>query len=133
MRISGFGDGVSAAFAIAERLRRAHASVAPDEKGFVIDFTWFTAVPHSIETALAWADCLSYNEPRFKLLLLISVGNEDVSTLVEADVEVFRRARRAMSDRAVTLIDWLKANKDGIRSMAISMGSEGDYELIQGS
>ena len=73
------------------------------------------------------------DEPRFKLLLLISVGNEDVSTLVEADVEVFRRARRAMSDRAVTLIDWLKANKDGVRSMAISMGSEGDYELIQGS
>ena len=131
LRISGLGDAMATALGIAKRFKRAHASVALDENGLVIDLTCFTAAHHSIETALVWADCLSYNDPRFRLLLLISAGKEDVSTLAEEDVDVFRSAQRVWADRTIPLIDWLKSNRDGVRSMAISLGSQGGYELIQ--
>ncbi|MGH8924621.1 MAG: hypothetical protein ACRDWA_08320 [Acidimicrobiia bacterium] len=105
--------------------------MALDENGFVVDFTCFTAAHHSIATALAWADYLAYNESRFELLLLISASKEDVYTLNEADVEVFRSAQRIWMERSIPLIDWLKCNRDGVRSMAISLGIEDGYEVIQ--
>ena len=130
LRIAGLADAMSAAFAVAERFERAHASVALDESGFTVDFTCFTAARHSIDAALAWADCLAYNESRFKSLILISAGEEDVSTLADEDVQVFRSAQRVWTERGIPLIDWLKCNRDVARSLAISLGSERSYELI---
>ncbi|MGI8517897.1 MAG: hypothetical protein ACR2ME_06100 [Acidimicrobiia bacterium] len=71
LRIEGFADALAAALGIADRFERGHASVALDSEGTVLDLTCFAGPDHTVMTALGWADCLSFNEPRFKSLILI--------------------------------------------------------------
>lgn len=92
----------------------------------MLDLTCFTGRRHTLDSALSWAGCLIFNEPRFKSLVLISMVREDVNVVAEADTELFRNARRVFAESGVRLIDWIKTNRKDFRTMTISCGEEVD-------
>lgn len=133
LSITGLSDALQAALGIADRFNHGHASVALDSDGTVVDFTCFAGPGHTVEAALSWAGGLSLREPRFKSPILISAGDEDVSGLAEEDAELFRKARRVCAVWGARLIDWIKTDGDGLRTMAVSCDGEDDFGLASTS
>lgn len=125
--VTGLADAFQVALGVADRFKRGHASVALDSDGTVVDLTCFTGRHHTVTTALSWADFLSYNEPRFASLILISAVDDGVKVLAEEDVEWFRKARKVCADSGIRLIDWIKTDANDLRTMAISCGDEGGW------
>lgn len=120
LRIGGFGDAAAAVIGLKNRFGHAHAVAVLDDEGIVLDLTAFTGARHTMDTALDWANCCLLNEPEASRFLLLSAVDVDVQDLREDDIRLFQLARRVFGERGVQVIDWVQADDENVRSLAIS-------------
>ncbi|HEY7138260.1 MAG TPA: hypothetical protein VIB48_24610 [Acidimicrobiia bacterium] len=120
--IRTFADAIVTAIRVRARFRRAHAVASLDGSGRVRDLTAFTARRHTVDTALAWAACVTTDDPYVSHLLLVSVGRASVEPASEADLERYRRARVAFAAEGVTVLDWIQYDGRRFRSLAFTIG-----------
>ena len=120
--IRTFTEAVEEAFVMVERFRHVHTAVLLDDAGGVLDITAFTSRRrHTHETALDWASCAISNDDRIARMVLISTV-KDPWEICERDIALFRVMRDVFGRRGVNVLDWIKVNRDGVRSMAMTAG-----------
>lgn len=121
--IESFVEAAYAALDLRDRHACAHVAALLDDDGYVVDFHPFVGPDHSVESALHWADCMITNYPEIQRMILLSAVANEVLTLRETDLDLFRRARRAYEPE-VEVVDWILTDGEHIRSLSCSIDPE---------
>jgi hypothetical protein len=125
--VATFNDALAFLLGLQDRFRRRfHAALLLDEDRRLVDGCVLTAKHHRAEDALALV--LAGPVVRSGQALVFSAGHGPVGSPTEEDLERWRRLGDQAGDAGVTLVDWLAADKQQIRSFAITEKGEGAWD-----
>ena len=122
--IESFVEAAYAALDLRDRHAHAHVAALLDEEGRVVNFEPFVGPDSSVETALHWADCMITNYPEIQRMVLLSAVENEVLTLREANLDLFRSTRRSYELDGVEVVDWILTDGEHIRSLSCSVDPE---------
>ena len=117
--VATFNDALAFLLGLQDRFRRRfHAALLLDEDRRVVDGCVLTAKHHRAEDALAYV--LLGPVVQGGQALVFSAGHGPVGRATEESLDLWHRLGEQAADAGVVLIDWLAADKEQIRSFAIT-------------
>ncbi len=121
--VATFHDALAFLLGLQDRFRRRfHAALLLDDDRRLVDGCVLTAKHHRAEDALALV--LAGPTVEGRQAIVFSAGHGAVGKLTEEYLEVWRRLGDQAAEAGVTLVDWLAADKEQIRSFAITEKGE---------
>jgi hypothetical protein len=125
--VATFTDALAFLLGLQDRFRRRfHAALLLDEDRRLVDGCVLTAKHHRAEDALAYV--LLGPVVRGRQALVFSAGHGPVGRPTEEALDVWRRLGDQAAEAGVTLVDWLAADKEQIRSFAITEKGEAAWD-----
>jgi hypothetical protein len=128
--VGSFSDATALAFELSSQFRYAHTAVMLDDDGNICDMTIYADRSlHTVDTALDWAMCFTFNDEVSSKMLIISVGDESTDgPLREDDIRIFEKAREVFRKRYVEVIDWMRCDADNARSTAMAISGSDPWQ-----
>jgi hypothetical protein len=118
--ITTFADAMSQLMAFEEEFGPMQGAIVVDTEGTVLDGVVLTHRWHTVDHALTYV-LLGAGGPGECVLLFSVMGDVDIRTLGESDVDAYVALSARCRAADVHLADWLVAGGDRYRSMQLTL------------